>query len=79
MIYFFKYDYCYYSFFHAGPEGELRKYLKRLAVAESVQDFVARNPFGKPALSLAETEWYKYDSLLQLYRSERLRVRGGEK
>lgn len=35
----------------AGPSGELRKYLAKLADADNVQLFVEQHPFGHPAIT----------------------------
>lgn len=47
-----------------GPEGDLRLYLERLAVAENVQKFVEQNPFGQRAITESDPSWDFYSRIL---------------
>ncbi|CAN8230456.1 unnamed protein product [Cochlearia groenlandica] len=50
-----------------GPEGELRKYLERLAEATSVQKFVAENPYGQTAITETHESWEFYSKVVAAY------------
>ncbi|KDP31363.1 hypothetical protein JCGZ_11739 [Jatropha curcas] len=47
-----------------GPGGNLRLYLEKLAEAQNVQEFVAQNPFGQPAITEANPFWGFYQKIL---------------
>ncbi|CAL9226891.1 unnamed protein product [Arabidopsis halleri] len=51
-----------------GREGELRKYLERLADAENVQKFVAENPFGQTAITETHESWEFYSKVVEAYK-----------
>ncbi|VYS63956.1 unnamed protein product [Arabidopsis thaliana] len=51
-----------------GPEGELRKYLERLADAENVQKFVAENPFGQTAITETHESWEFYSKAVEAHK-----------
>ncbi|KAG7541424.1 HAD-like superfamily [Arabidopsis thaliana x Arabidopsis arenosa] len=51
-----------------GPEGELRKYLERLADAENVQKFVAENPFGQTAITEIHESWEFYSKVVEAHK-----------
>ncbi|XP_010448310.1 PREDICTED: transcriptional regulator ATRX-like [Camelina sativa] len=51
-----------------GPEGELRKYLERLADAENVQKFVAENPFGQTAITETHESWEFYSKVVEAHK-----------
>ncbi|XP_010433538.1 PREDICTED: uncharacterized protein LOC104717628 [Camelina sativa] len=50
-----------------GPEGELRKYLERIADAENVQKFVAENPFGQTAITETHESWEFYSKVVEAH------------
>ncbi|KAE8672328.1 Detected protein of unknown function [Hibiscus syriacus] len=48
-----------------APEGDLRKYLERLAEAENVQQFIEQNPFGQPAITETDPHWDFYSQIIE--------------
>ncbi|CAE5965687.1 unnamed protein product [Arabidopsis arenosa] len=56
-----------------GREGELRKYLERLADAEKVQKFVAENPFGQTAITETHESWEFYSKVVEAHKRRRRR------
>ncbi|KAE8686207.1 hypothetical protein F3Y22_tig00111073pilonHSYRG00039 [Hibiscus syriacus] len=48
-----------------APEGDLRKYLERLAEAENVQQFIEQNPFGEPAITETDPHWDFYSQIIE--------------
>ncbi|XP_038724032.1 uncharacterized protein LOC120015610 isoform X2 [Tripterygium wilfordii] len=46
--------------FSLGDNGDLRMYLKDLANAPNVQDYVRQHPFGQPAITRADKNWNFY-------------------
>ncbi|CAE5965679.1 unnamed protein product [Arabidopsis arenosa] len=53
-----------------GREGELRKYLERLADAEKVQKFVAENPFGQTAITETHESWEFYSKVVEAHKRD---------
>ncbi|CAH2079584.1 unnamed protein product [Thlaspi arvense] len=51
-----------------GPNGELRKYLERLADVDNVQEFVAENPFGQTAITERHESWEFYSKVIEAYK-----------
>ncbi|CAN1839927.1 hypothetical protein LINPERHAP1_LOCUS35912 [Linum perenne] len=47
-----------------GPEGDLRKYLERLATAPNVQEFVSQNPFGQGPITASDPDWPFYRKII---------------
>ncbi|KAL8151658.1 hypothetical protein V2J09_021466 [Rumex salicifolius] len=46
-----------------GPNGDLRLYLKRLAEADNVQEFVKENPFGQIPVTNSHPSWDFYSKI----------------
>lgn len=57
-----------YSCFTSGPEGDLRIYLEKLAMAENVQNYVEQNPFGQKAITKSDPRWDFYCKILKPQR-----------
>ena len=54
-----------------GREGDLRVYLKGLAKAENVQNYVSENPFGQRPIREANPSWGYYRRVIEsLQRSQ---------
>lgn len=47
-----------------GPRGDLRVYLGRLAMAENVQKYVEKNPFGQRAITKWNPSWGFYRQVI---------------
>lgn len=43
-----------------GPEGDLRKYLEKLAASDNIQKFIEKNPFGQQPISYNNESWKFY-------------------
>lgn len=56
------------SFLETGAEGDLRKYMERLADAENVQKFVEENPFGQTAITETHESWEFYSKVVEAYQ-----------
>ncbi|KAK9118367.1 hypothetical protein Scep_016460 [Stephania cephalantha] len=52
-----------------GPEGDLRVYLERLAIAEDVQKYVEQHPFGQRPISSKNPSWGFYVKIAQQKQS----------
>ncbi|KAK9116023.1 hypothetical protein Sjap_014970 [Stephania japonica] len=52
-----------------GPEGDLRVYLERLAIAEDVQKYVEQHPFGQRPISSKNPSWGFYLKIAQQKQS----------
>ncbi|WCJ19017.1 Haloacid dehalogenase-like hydrolase (HAD) superfamily protein [Euphorbia peplus] len=48
-----------------GPGGDLRVYLEKLAEAQNVQEFIAHNPFGQPAITESSGKWSFYKKIVR--------------
>ncbi|PKA65881.1 hypothetical protein AXF42_Ash010290 [Apostasia shenzhenica] len=48
-----------------GPDGELRLYLEKLAIADDVQHFVSEHPFGQPAITASNQHWNFYCQIIE--------------
>ncbi|XP_065879195.1 uncharacterized protein [Euphorbia lathyris] len=55
-----------------GPGGDLRVYLEKLAEAQNVQEFVAHNPFGQPAITESNPSWGFYQKILRKESREKI-------
>ncbi|KAL5191536.1 putative FCP1 y domain-containing protein [Glycine soja] len=69
----FPYSYRYYHTRDSelGPGGDLRVYLKGLAKAENVQNYVSENPFGQRPIREANPSWVYYRRVIEsLKRSQ---------
>ncbi|KAH1246542.1 putative FCP1 y domain-containing protein [Glycine max] len=69
----FPYSYRYYHTRDSelGREGDLRVYLKGLAKAENVQNYVSENPFGQRPIREANPSWGYYRRVIEsLQRSQ---------
>ncbi|XP_057443217.1 uncharacterized protein LOC130734792 isoform X4 [Lotus japonicus] len=69
----FPYTYQYHDIKDSslGPEGDLRVYLKGLAMAENVQEYVSSNPFGQPPITETNPSWGYYCQVLESVKHER--------
>ncbi|KAG5049574.1 hypothetical protein JHK85_010677 [Glycine max] len=58
-------------YYSTGPGGDLRVYLKGLAKAENVQNYVSENPFGQRPIREANPSWVYYRRVIEsLKRSQ---------
>ena len=58
---------CFEHAFTTGPEGDLRKYLEKLAMAENVQKYVEQNPFGQRAITESDPNWKYYSDIIKAW------------
>uniref|UniRef100_A0A1J3EAY4 FCP1 homology domain-containing protein n=1 Tax=Noccaea caerulescens TaxID=107243 RepID=A0A1J3EAY4_NOCCA len=67
-IFPFPYQYTNRNDSALGPDGELRKYLERLADAENVQKFVEENPIGQTAITERHESWTFYSRVIEAHK-----------
>lgn len=51
-----------------GPGGDLRVYLEGVAMADDVQQYVEKHPFGQPAITSSHPDWDFYFNILSQYQ-----------
>ncbi|XP_078436897.1 uncharacterized protein LOC144707583 [Wolffia australiana] len=61
-----------------GRRGSLRTYLEALAMADDVQDYVSRQPFGQPAIGAESPSWDFYSKIIEKMNNKRLKKGGFE-
>ncbi|CAA7043914.1 unnamed protein product [Microthlaspi erraticum] len=67
-IFPFPYQYTNRNDSALGPDGELRKYLERLADAENVQKFVQENLIGQTAITEGHESWTFYSRVIEAHK-----------
>lgn len=58
-----------------GPRGDLRVYLEGLALAEDVQEYVEKNPFGQNSITKSDPSWSYYAKVIHSMSKKRRRKR----
>lgn len=64
-IFPYSYDFKNHADDAIGPRGNIRAYLEELAMADNVQEYIERHPFGQSAITERSLSWQFYDKVIK--------------